>query len=51
MLTNGSRRGAVTEYIEFDVNDTVQWYVNSTLRVNGGSPSATGSRFTIVRVE
>jgi hypothetical protein len=51
VLTNGSRRGAVTEYIEFDVNDTVQWYVNSTLRVNGGSPSATGSRFTIVRVE
>jgi len=51
VLTNGSRRGAVTEYIEFDVNDTVQWYVNSTIRVNGGSPSATGSRFTIVRVE
>jgi hypothetical protein len=51
VLTDGSRRGAVTEYIEFAANDTMSWYINSTLRVNGGSPSVTGSRLTIVRVQ
>ena len=50
VLTNGSRRGVVTEYIDFTANDTVDWYINSTLRVNGGSPSVTGSRLTIIRV-
>ena len=50
VLTNGSRRGAVTEIVSFAANDTLIWYANSTMRINGGNPSATGSRLTIVRV-
>ena len=48
ILTNGVRRGSVTEMIDFAVNDTLIWFMNTTLRVNGGA--ATGSRITIIRV-
>jgi len=50
ILTNGSRRGIVTEVIEFSANDTLIWYANSAMRINGGNPSATGSRLTILRL-
>lgn len=48
ILTNGLRRGSVTEVVDFAANDTMIWFVNSAMRVNGGSTS--GSRLTIVRV-
>lgn len=48
VLTDGIRRGSVTEVIDFAVNDTLIWFMNSVMRVNGGS--ATGSRLTIVRL-
>jgi hypothetical protein len=48
ILTNGVRRGSVSEMIDFAVNDTLIWFVNTALRVNGGA--ATGSRITIIRV-
>lgn len=48
ILTNAIRRSSVSETISFDVNDTLIWFVNTTLRVNGGT--ATGSRLTILRL-
>ena len=48
ILTNGSRRGSVSEIISFAANDTLIWFMNSTLRVNGGS--STGSRLSIIRL-
>lgn len=48
VLTNSSRKGSVTEYISFGVGDTMDWYIDSSLRVNGASIS--GSRLTIIRV-
>jgi hypothetical protein len=48
ILTNGVRRGSVTEVIDFAANDTLIWFMNSVIRVNGGT--ATGSRLTIVRL-
>jgi len=50
LLSDGMRRGTVSEIIEFANNDTLTWYINSQMRVNGGSPSATGSRLTILRI-
>jgi hypothetical protein len=52
VLTNGIQRGTVSEIVQFAATDTLTWYVNSNLRVNGGngSPSATGSRLTILRL-
>lgn len=48
VLTNSSRRGSVSEIISFTANDTLLWFMNSVMRVNGGT--ATGSRLTIVRL-
>jgi len=48
ILTNSSRRGSVSEIISFATNDTLIWFMNSVMRVNGGS--ATGSRLTIIRL-
>lgn len=50
ILSDGAQRGSVSEIIQFAVNDTMTWYMNSNLRVNGGSPSATGTRLTIIRL-
>jgi len=50
ILNNGAQRGTVSEIIQFVINDTMTWYMNSNLRVNGGSPSATGTRLTIIRL-
>lgn len=48
ILTNGSRRGSVSETIPFASGDTLIWFVNSVLRVNGGTLA--GSRLTIIRL-
>ena len=48
ILTNSVRRGTVSELISFDANDTLIWFMNSLIRVNGGA--STGSRLTIVRI-
>lgn len=48
ILTDGMRRGSVSDIIDFAANDTLIWFMNSVIRVNGGT--ATGSRLNIIRL-
>jgi hypothetical protein len=48
VLTNGIRRGSVSDIIQFVEYDTLIWFMNSVIRINGGT--ATGSRLSIIRI-